>query len=256
MIFSHFFYMKLRKYCILLIVCPFFSLLSQNNNQNVSLVPSDTIRTDQDIPALDKFIQSAVDNSALLKASDQDINQIYERINKNKLSLLDFITIDANTRYGLYNTVVVSSGADGATDAGTKAAKQQLNYYAGLTLRVPISAFITNKNDVKILKYNAEQTKYKKEELKNALIISVVDEYYKLIKMNKSVKISQDALQTMNVNYIKAGKDITIGLITLAEYNSVLTSKAKVEEEYNTALNEYRAQYMRIQILTGLKLNK
>ncbi|MFM2291735.1 MAG: hypothetical protein RIS29_1548 [Bacteroidota bacterium] len=248
--------MKLRQFCILLLSCPCLLVLSQNNTQNVALLPPDTIRIDQDIPELDKFIQSAVDNSALLKASDQDINQIYERIKKNKLSLLDFITIDANTRYGLYNTVVVSSGADAGTDAGTKAAKQQLNYYAGLTLRVPISAFITNKNDIKILKYNAEQTKYKKEELKNALIISVVDEYYKLVKMNKSVKISQDALQTTNVNFIKAGKDIASGLITLADYNSVLASKAKVEEEYNTALNEYRAQYMRIQILTGLKLNR
>jgi len=248
--------MKLKMLYILLLLCPSLALLSQNNTLEVPLGAADTISIDQDVPGLDKFIQSAIDHSPLLQASDQDINQIYEKIKKSKLSFLDFITVDANTRYGLYNTVVVSGGSDGTTDTGTKAAKQQLNYYAGLTLRVPISAFITNKNDIKILKYDAEQTKYKKEELKNALIISVIDEYYKLIKMNKSVKISQDALQTTNVNYIKAGKDIASGLITLADYNSVLATKAKVEEEYNTALNEYRAQYMKIQILTALKLNK
>lgn len=207
------------------------------------------------LPPLDAFIESAVSNSPILKASDQEIAQIFESIKKEKKSWADFITIDGNTRYGLYNTINITDVAGTTTDAGSKASKQQLNYYGGLTLRMPLSVFLGKKNQLKMLNLSIEETKYRKEQLKNDLILLVIDEYYKLIRMEKSVQISLNVVQSVKLDFLKAGKDVESGLITLAEYNHALEVKEKADEGYNTAINDFRSQYMKIQVLTGLKMN-
>lgn len=207
------------------------------------------------LPSLDAFIQSAISNSPILKASDQEIAQITESIKKEKKSWADFITIDGNTRYGLYNTINITDATGTTADAGSKASKQQLNYYGGLTLRMPLSVFLGKKNQLKMLSMSMEETKYRKEQLRNDLILVVIDEYYKLIRMEKSIHISQNVVQSVRLDFMKAEKDVESGLITLGEYNHALEVKEKAEENYNTAINDFMSQYMKIQVLTGLKLN-
>jgi len=244
--------LQFRTYIILIISCFTTVLYAQSSNSNGAV--NDTISVDPKIPELKIFIESALKNSPLLKASDMQIERVFEQIKKEKKSWTDFIFIDANARYGLLDQVTISDQT--GASLGIKSAKEQFNYFAGLTFRIPISSFVSKKNDLKMLNNDLEGSKLKKEQLKSELTQLVIDEYFKLINMNQSLQINQNILQSLKLNMVKAQKDINTGVIGLSDYNSVLTTKEKAEESYYKAQNEYFAQFYKIQVLTGLNLNE
>jgi len=244
--------LQFRTYIILIISCFTTVLQAQSSSGNGAV--NDTISVDPKIPELKVFIESALKNSPLLKASDMQIERVFEQIKKEKKSWTDFIFIDANARYGLFNQVTVSDQT--GVDLGIKSAREQFNYFAGLTFRLPLSNFTSKKNDIKILTSDLEGSKFKKEQLKNELTQLVIDEYFKLINMNQSIQINQNILQSLRLNMVKAQKDINTGIIGLSDYNSVLTTKEKAEESYYKSQNDYYAQFYKIQVLTGLNLNE
>jgi len=243
---------------ILLLIQGFtVKLLSQTNSGNSELLLNDTITIDRNIPDMNVFIESALQNSPILKVSDRQIEQLFEKIKKEKKSWADFIFIDANARYGLFNQVTISDVAtSGTVDLGIKSAKEQFNYFAGLTFRIPISNFINKKSDLKILNEDLEQGKFKREQLKQELKQLVIDEYYRLINLNQSLQLNQNIVQSSKLILTKAQKDISNGLISLFDYNTYLISKEKAEENYYKIQSEYLAQYYKIQIITGLNLKE
>ncbi len=66
------------------------------------------------IPGLDVCIQSALTNSPLLKANDEQTEKLLEEIKIKKKSWLDYVQIDANSRYGLFNMLTLSQTTGGA----------------------------------------------------------------------------------------------------------------------------------------------
>lgn len=232
------------------------TMSAQSESSNHFLESEDTLNLGKTIPGLNAFIESAIQNSPLLKASDKEVAAIFEQIKKEKKSWTEFIILDGNARYGLFNTVTLSDlSSSTGTDVTVKSAKQQLNYYAGVTLRLPLSAFMTKKNEVAALNLTIEANKLKKEQAKIELTQLVIDEYYKLLRLIKSVQINQNVVQSVRIDYMKAKKDVSTGLIGINEFNAIIITKEKIEETYNVSLNDYLAQYYKIQILTGLNIN-
>jgi len=250
--------MKIKPLYLLFTILLFNSLYDKINAQKPqnNEYLNDTIREDHNVPKLNIFIESALKNSPILKASDAQIEQLFEKIKKEKKSWADYLFIDANARYGLFNQLSISQATTSSTvDLGVKSAKEQFNYFAGLTFRIPISSFISKKNDIKILNQDLEQGKFKREQLKQEVTLLVIDEYYKLINLNQSLQLNQNIVQSAKLILIKSQKDIASGQISLTEYNAALTSKEKAEESLSKVENEYFAQYFKIQILTGLNLS-
>ncbi|MBV5343472.1 TolC family protein, partial [bacterium] len=89
------------------------------------------------IPSLEVCIQSALTNSPLLKANEQQIEKLLEEIKIKKKSWLDYVQIDANSRYGLFNQLTLSESTGGA-DIAVQQAKEQFNYFAGLSIKLPL----------------------------------------------------------------------------------------------------------------------
>jgi outer membrane protein TolC len=222
-----------------------------------ALTVNDSIVFQQDLPGLSTFIEAAQTNSPILKSTDSQVNEMLEKIKKEKLSWTDFILMEGNFKFGKFNTMTISQNTASTSDVsvGSSAASKQLNYFTGVTLRLPMSAFVTKKNDINSLKYNVEEIKMKREELKNGLTLSVIDEYYKLLTLFQAVKFSQNIYQSVIVNYVKAQKDIGNGLISLVDYNHILISKEKAEQDFVKSQNDYLAEYYKIQVITGLKIN-
>ena len=216
---------------------------------------ADTLKVYKKIPGLNDFIESALKNSPLLKVSDLQIEEMFEKIKKEKKSWSDFVFFDANAKYGLFNQLSIEQISGGA-DVSIKNAREQFNYYAGITFRLPISNFINKKNELNILDKNLNESKLRREQVKNELTQLVIDEYYKLINLSQSMQINQEALQSLEINYLKSLKDVNTGTISLSDFNASVTAKQKVQDTYSKVENEYFAQFFKIQILTGLKLNK
>ena len=243
---------RLIQYIILIIAlfsAPLTSCLAQDNK-----VAEDSILLNSDLPELSVFLESALKNSPLLKVSDKQISQVFEQIKIEKNSWSDYLSLDANAKYGLYNQITLSDiTAATANDAGTQSKNQQLNYFFGVTFKMPLSDIANKKNKLKILNENIDEKQQQKEELKNQLKQLVVEQYYNLIYLNKSMKINQDMLQSFSINLMKSERDIQTGIITLENYNGVVFQKGKAEDSFYKAKSEYFSQYKKLMIICGLK---
>ena len=246
--------MRKQLFCIvaLLIICC-LSVSAQSAKPESST--SDSLFTFKKLPPLNDFIESALVNSPILKSSDLQIEEMFEKIKKEKKSWTDFVFIDANAKYGLFNQLSITQQSSG-TDLSVKDAREQFNYYAGLTIRLPISNFITKKNEINILNKNLSESKARREQIKLEITQLVIDEYYKLKNLSQSMLYNQEIVQAMDVNYVKAKKDISIGTINMFDFNGALIAKQKALDTYSKVENEFYAQFFKIQVLTGLKLKK
>lgn len=209
------------------------------------------------IPELDECIQSALKNSPLLKVNDQQIESLLEEIKIKKKSWLDYLQIDANTRYGLFNqlTLTESTGST-SPDIAIQQAKTQLNYFAGLSIKLPLSYFVNNKSEQKILKNSIKETELKKQDLKNEISKLVVIEYFKLKNFTDLLDAQQNNLQTTQIDYLKAKKDVQNGMLGITEFASISTSYTKAIEAFMKTKNEYYTQIYILKILTGTNLQK
>ena len=160
-----------------LIICFKSVLFAQASFQKSDSISS--IFYSRNIPPLKEFIEFALKNSPILKSSDLQIEEMFEKIKKEKKSWTDFVFIDANAKYGLFNQLSITQQSSG-TDLSVKDAREQFNYYAGLTIRLPISNFITKKNEINILNKNLSESKARREQIKLEITQLVIDEYYKL----------------------------------------------------------------------------
>jgi outer membrane protein TolC len=209
------------------------------------------------IPELDECIQSALKNSPLMKVNDQQIESLLEEIKIKKKSWLDYLQIDANTRYGLFNqlTLTESTGST-SPDIAIQQAKTQLNYFAGLSIKLPLSYFVNNKSEQKILKNSIKETELKKQDLKNEISKLVVIEYFKLKNFTDLLDAQQNNLQTTQIDYLKAKKDVQNGMLGITEFASISTSYTKAIEAFMKTKNEYYTQIYILKILTGTNLQK
>lgn len=205
------------------------------------------------LPDLQSCIDSTLANSPLLKTTDEQVAQLLEDIKIQKRSLGEYVLVDANTRYGLFNQLSVADPAGTGSTPGLDlyAAEERFNYYAGLTLRLPLSYLWSNNNKVKKLKYSINEAELKREELKKEIIRMVVTEYYKLKSSYEVLGIHQINVQTSELDYLKAKNDMQNSLIKLSEYSTITYSYRRSFEEYVVAKNEFLMQYHLLKLLTG-----
>ncbi|MFZ4581012.1 MAG: TolC family protein [Paludibacter sp.] len=207
------------------------------------------------IPELDECIQSTLKNSPLLKASDQQIEIILEDIKIRKKSWLEYLIIDANTRYGLFNQLTLTQETSNP-DVAVQSAKEQFNYFAGLTLRIPLSYFSSNKNEQKKLNISIKEAELKKEELKNEINKLVVTEYFKLKRLQELLGVHLNNLQTAQIDYLKSKNDLKSGMLGMTEFAASSTAHAKAVDAFVSTKNDYYAQFYILNILMGTNIQK
>lgn len=207
------------------------------------------------IPDLDSCIQSAIHSSPLLQVSNEEIVKLVEELRIQKKSWLSYIQLDANTRYGLFNQLQFSQSSEGGADVGVQTAKEQFNYYAGITFKVPLSYFVSNKSEQKIIKSGIKAVELRNAELKREISKVVISEYFSLKRLQELMVVQQNNLQTVRLGYMKASRDLNNNLISIDDYASSSTSYTKVLESYISTKNEFYAQYYLMKILIGVNTN-
>jgi len=243
-----------RNYSLLLLLFFAVSVFAQSEAKSDSV--NNELSVDRlIIPGLEECIQLALTNSPLLKANDQQTEKLLEEIKIKKKSWLDYIQIDANSRYGLFNMLTMSQTTGGA-DIAVQQAKEQFNYFAGLTIKMPLSYFVNHKSEQKMLKHSVKESELKKEELKNEISKLVVIEYFKLKNFSDLINTQQNNLQTTQIDYLKAKNDVKSGMLGMTEFASISTSYSKAVEAFTKTKNDYYTQFYILKILTGSNLQQ
>jgi len=209
------------------------------------------------IPDLDVCIQSALNNSWLVKANQLEIEVLLEEIKIKKKSWLDNIQIEANTRYGLFNQVSLSQEVGStATDIALQSAKEQFNYFAGLTLKLPLSYFSTKKSEQKIKNINIKDVELKREDLKKEISKVIITEYFKFKTFSELLDAHQNNLQTAQLDYLRGKSEVKAGMLGLTEFAAMSNAYTKSLDAFTATKNDYYAQFYLLKLLTGTNLQK
>lgn len=236
------------------LVLTFFFASSASGQVQVILSTTDSIALNTELPELNVLLDSAMIHSPLLKVSDKQISQVIEQIKIEKRSWSDYFSLDANAKYGLYNQLTLSDVTTNPNNTLSIPSKnQQFNYFFGLTFKMPLSDLANKGNKLKILNENISEKQQQREQFQQQLQQLIIEEYYNLEFLTKSVKINQDILQSLSISLMKSDKDIQSGFITMESYNTMLVQKGKAEENYFKVKSEYYAQYKKLVLITGCK---
>lgn len=245
---------------LIIIICALstFGAIAQDlaKPDSIKNVDKDMILEKFLLPDLDECIQSAIKNSPLLKASDVEVEKLLEEIKIKKKSWLDYVQIDANSRYGLFNQLSLTEQTGDAPDIAIQSNKEQLNYFAGVTIRMPFSYFANNKNEQKILKHSIRESELRKEELKNEISRMVITEYFKLKNLYEMLGFHQNNLQTAQIDFMKAKSEVKGSMLGMTEFAAITTAYTKAVDAFISTKNEYYSQFYMLKILTGSNLQK
>jgi outer membrane protein TolC len=159
---------------------------------------------------LDTIIQRAVDNSAIVQRLTKGQEQKAEEIKIDRKAWTQHIALTAGYNYG---NGVISDRQTTAIDQTTVFRTSTVaTYGVGMSLRLPLSEFTTQKNKVRIKELAIEEIEYLKEDTKNMVIKEVVTLYNNLERTLETLKIQTKKLEANEVaaqvteTYFKSGE--------------------------------------------------
>jgi len=207
------------------------------------------------LPGLQYVIDSAIHNSPLLHAKSEEICQLVEEMKIQRESWTDYFYLEGRTRYGLYNQVSINEGGSDQSELyGFRSENEQLNYYAGIGLKLPLSAIFNQNNNIHIKTSQIRQAELEQELLVRELTQLIIEEYYELKTCEESITALLEAFQTLDMGYLKASNDFEIGLISLDEFSLLVSVRNKAKISYINSRNAYYRQYHILQVITGIPL--
>jgi outer membrane protein TolC len=239
----------------LIIILVFFLMgsvtaMAQKMNDLFKDIDNDTIILNFDFPSLSDLVQAAQENHAYHQMQNAQMRNFQSQINAKKREWMDHFYIDADTRYGLYNYILV---AGNQTIPGIAPVENQFSYYVAFSVRIPLSVFTKTRHEIKALEHTIEQHRAYQKQLNDELERLVIEEYYLMYTFREQMVSFQEVMQTVRSMYLKALRDVERGYITMEAMVDMGESKAKAETDYFKAKYEFFMHAEKLMALTGYK---
>jgi outer membrane protein TolC len=204
------------------------------------------------IPTLDAVLDSAYLHSPLLKKKELDLNILDENNKIDKKKWMDNLYFDGAANYGMFDQIVVSGATTGTTNSGLLTSSEQMRYYGGLSMKLPLSLVTKRKSQAKVQKFEKEQTELELLDAKEVLKESIITEYFQFKYLEESMKTYYSIYQTLKISYMKAEKDVVNGRMNLNEFASLASTVGKSKDDYYKSKYNFYTQYHKIKILAGI----
>lgn len=209
------------------------------------------------IPPLEVMIDTAIVHSPLLKAQLRKIDGLEEEIRMERKKWLDYLYVEGSANYGVYDNLIVNEVSDGINlNPGILSRNEQVRYYGGVSLKLPLSALTSRSNSVKTKRLKQEEVNFEMMQHRENIRILVVEEYFQLIYLLESMNTYNRISQTLEISLLKAEKDLVNGRIEFDEYGILASTAGKSKNEYIKAKNNFYAQYNKLEEITGLVFNQ
>jgi outer membrane protein TolC len=220
-----------------------------------------TLNTDDEVlvhqlPAIQQVIDTAMKNSPLLEMNQLAYEQAVIAIREINQRWLEYLYIEGSTRYGLLNHLTINQLDTENTDSyGLLTQNEQLNYYAGISLKFPVSEFFKRRTDKKRAKLEVMENRLQNNEIRDEITKMVIEEYYMLRYYKERINSFQEVLQTIEISYLNAQKGLEKGHLKLNEFANISESRGRARDGYLKAMNEYYAQHKKLEVIIGTDLN-
>lgn len=222
---------------------------------------SDTVGTTPDrdalpIPPLSMVLDSAMKYSPILESKNKELAMLDQETALQARKWLDYLYVEGNATYGRFNQFFTTqlTGED-AQGPGTILNSAQGQYYAGVSLKMPISSMLNRNQELNVKQLKREQTQWDTKQLRQDLRERIITEYYRLRFLKESMRTLLSTFETLHVSYLKAQKDVEKGRMKLDEFALIASTVGKAQNEYLKAKNEFYGQYEMLELLAGFNFN-
>ncbi len=210
---------------------------------------------DLELPPLRAVIDSALKYSPLLQTKVRDLAILDQESAVDRRKWMDYLYVEGAANYGVFNQFFRTQVQDeGESPIGTLNQSAQGQYYAGVSVKMPLSTFLNRSNQSNIRRLEREQIQWEQEEIRRSIRQTIIEEYYILRFMHESLSTFLETYETLNLSYVKAQKDIENGRMKLDEFGRIAAALGKAKNEYIKAKNDYYAQFELLELFAGVPL--
>ena len=107
-------------------------------------------------------------------------------------------------------------------------------------LRIPISAFWSNKHEVKVKKIAVQQAKDLRDEKRQMMLLQMQDAFDKLTNAYEEIQLSQKAIEKANENLRMNEDYYSVGTINMTNLLDAQRLQQQALDQYNDAVCEYQ----------------
>jgi outer membrane protein TolC len=214
--------MKTKIHLMLLVMFQTVSLLAQDSVEVIAF--TDSIRP------LSYYLESAVENSPILKMHAAQVDQKKLELHLMKYAWMREIYVTADTKLGNY---------------GNANPVDQLNlgYGTGAFVRFPLTAIVGNGDRKKIAKLDIEVSNYQRLNIEGELKKLVINQYNEVLLKRNLIKIQVEAVDVSLVNYKIAEEEYMGGTINIDAFSRTsqiyftqLSALEKTKSEYKISI--------------------
>lgn len=180
---------------------------------------------------LDSLIDEALGNAPLIHRLSKGQAQKEQEIMLSRKAWMQHLALTGGYNYG--NGVVADNLSSPTDNSAVFRTSTFSTYSVGISLRLPISEFTTQKNKVKIHQLAIEEMEFQKEDLGNTIAEEVIKRYNALERSLTTIR-----LQSLKVEAGEAAVQVTesyfkSGTVDIDEYRMALDilNTAKIELE-------------------------
>ena len=227
--------------------------VAQTDDMNDIGLASELFR--KKIPGMEALIDSTCKNSPILlsQQANIDINELRLKITKNEW--VKNINIESSFQYGMFGNILLNPDAEDPLANSVLSTNKQTRYSTGVSLKLPISEIISRKHEIRIGQEMVDQTRYEKEKLSEELRKLVIIQYNDLILKHKILLISNNNLQSQNLQLNMTEKEFTNNKVDIVELARIREMQSKSVIEFETAKSEFNTSFQLLQEITGVKFN-
>ena len=115
-----------------------------------------------------------------------------------------------------------------------------IRFNALAMLRIPISAFRSNKHEVKVKKIAVKQAKDLRDEKRQMMLLQMQDAFDKLTNAYEEIQLSQKAIEKANENLRMNEDYYSVGTINMTNLLDAQRLQQQALDQYNDAVCEYQ----------------
>jgi hypothetical protein len=205
----------------------------------------------QMLPPLSELQEEAILYSPVFKILEADVNIGEYKILEERREWMRWIGFEGGVKYGMFDNIVLSEGASGIDLATAKT--QQMRYYGGLFLKMPISTLV-DKSNVKAAKAERSKLSYQREARIKELRQLIIIQYGNVIKEHRGMIIKNNAVENYRVQMLRAQNDYNNGKINISDFarlNDMLSKAVLALEDSKT---DFTTAFMILEETVGTKI--
>ncbi|MCT4589785.1 MAG: TolC family protein [Carboxylicivirga sp.] len=209
------------------------------------------------LPSLEYVIQQAIANSALVKEQISQNEMVEKDLQIEKRNWMNYLYLEGAANYGMYdNLFIQSSTGDSQVTTGALNRNEQTAYYAGVGLKLPISALTNRGRELKKRKLAIQKAQHQLEDTEKQIRHIIIELYYSLKFLEESMYAYLEIYQTLEISYQKAQKDLLNGRTDLDDFALLASTTGKAKNDYLKAKHTFMSEYKKLESITGLNFNQ